>query len=482
MKSTRSIALLCLLLSGGISIWWGLAIGLNAEAPTLDFQAVYYGTRCLLEGHNPYSVAELEATYRADGGERPLETVKDRRTVTLFVNLPTAFLFVAPFAILPWKVAQAIWLLFLCGVYFLGAILIWRLGAKYAPGVSTFLICILLAESELTFATGNTAGVVVGLCLLSVWCLLQKRFVTVAILCFAASLAVKPHDAGLIWLYFLLAGGVQRKRAMQTFALTAVLALAAVLWISHVAPNWTEDWKANMVSISGPTGLNNPGPDSISNRTGGMVLDLQAAVAVFRDDPHVYDPASYLVCGALLLVWAINTLRSHFSPIRAMFALATIVPLTILVTYHRAYDAKLLLLTVPACAILWAEGASIRWLALIVSTCGIVMTGEIPLAILVYFTKNLHIDTTGFSGQMLRVVVTRPGQLALLAMAIFYLWILVQRTTTSKRIESEATDGLLAALDKKPGSRFTSVMPPSSAPHPMYAVGSQMKLSDRKYR
>ena len=54
MKGTRSISLLCLLLSGGISVWWGLAIGLNAKAPTLDFQAVYYGTRCLLEGHNPY--------------------------------------------------------------------------------------------------------------------------------------------------------------------------------------------------------------------------------------------------------------------------------------------------------------------------------------------------------------------------------------------------------------------------------------------
>ena len=348
--------------------------------------------------------------------------------------------------VLPWEAAQTIWLLFLGGVYILGAILMLYLGRSYAPGVSLLLICILLAESELTFATGNTAGVVVGLCLVSVWCLLQGRFVAVAVLCLAASLAVKPHDAGLIWLYFLLAGGVQRKRALQTFAVTAVLALSAMLWVSHVAPHWTQGWMANMSSISGPNGLNNPGPGAISNRTGGMVLDLQAAIAVFRDDPHVYNPATYVVCGVLLLLWAISTLRSRFSPRRAMFALAAIVPLTILVTYHRAYDAKLLLLTVPACAILWAEGASIRWLALIVSTCGIVMTGEIPLAVLVYFTNGLHIGSAGFFGQMLRVVVTRPGSLSLLAMAIFYLWVYVHRSTDKKQIGSETTDGLLAAV------------------------------------
>ncbi|HEV2486826.1 MAG TPA: glycosyltransferase family 87 protein [Terracidiphilus sp.] len=456
MKSTRSIALLCLLLSGGISIWWGLAIGLNAEAPTLDFQAVYYGTRCLLEHHNPYKVAELEAAYQADGGERPSETLKDRHTVTLFVNLPTIFLFVAPLAILPWEAAQTIWLLFLCGVYILAAIVIWRLGESYAPGVSVFLISILLVESELTFATGNTAGVVVGLCLVSVWCFLQERFVTVAVLCLAASIAIKPHDAGLVWLYFLLAGGVHRKRALQALLITVVLSASALLWVTHIAPHWTQDWSANMASISGPTGLNNPGPGSVSGRTGGMVMDLQAAIAVFRDDPHIYNPVSYLICGALLLIWVVNTLRSRFSPAIALFALAAIVPLTMLVTYHRAYDAKLLLLTVPACAMLWAEGAPIRWLGLLVSTTCIVMTGEIPLAVLIYFTNNRHLDTDGIFGQMLRVVVTRPASLVLLAMAIFYLWVYVQRATNNKQIRSKETEGLLAAVEQ--GTRESAPM------------------------
>jgi hypothetical protein len=440
MDRTRRIGLLLLLLSGGISILWGLAIGQSAQGGTLDFQAVYYGTRCLIEHHNPYKVAELESVYKADGGERPTETLKHRQTVTLYVNLPTTFLFVAPLAMLPFWAAQAIWLLFLTGFFLLAAILMWRLGESYSPGVTVFLICILLVESELTFATGNTAGIVVGLCLLAVWCFLREQFVTVGVLCLAASLAIKPHDAGLVWLYFLLVGGVYRKRALQALAITVVLSVSGLLWVTHVAPNWIADWSANMATISGPNGLNNPGPSSVTGNTAGMVIDLQAAIAVFRNDPHIYNAISYAVCGVMLLVWGVTTLRSRFSPERALFALAAIVPLTMLITYHRPYDAKLLLLTIPACAMVWAEGRAIRWVALLVSTVGIVMTGEVPLAVVVILTEKLHVGTGGIFARMLQAVATRPGSFALLAMAVFYLWVYVRRGVPSSSAAAKGYD------------------------------------------
>jgi hypothetical protein len=329
-------------------------------------------------------------------------------------------------AILPYWAAQAIWVLFLAGVFLLAAILMWRLGESFSPGATVFLICILLVESELTFATGNTAGIVIGLCLIAVWCFLRERFVTVGVLCLAASLAIKPHDAGLIWLYFLLVGGVYRKRALQAFAITAALSVAALAWVTAVAPHWIEDWSANMATISGPNGLNNPGPVSLTGNTAGMVIDLQAVIAVFRNDPLIYNAISYAICGAMLVIWAVTTIRSRFSPERALFALAAVVPLTMLVTYHRPYDAKLLLLTVPACAMVWAEGRAIRWVALLVSTFGIVLTGELPLAIVVTLTQKLQVGT-GILGQLLQAVTTRPGSLALLAMAVLYLRVYVRR-------------------------------------------------------
>src|ERR1019366_4930389 len=126
------------------------------------------------------------------------------------------FLFIAPFAMLPLATAQALWIILTGGGLILAGFLMWNLGSKYAPILSGCLIGFLLANCQLAFATGNTAGIVVGLCVVAVWCFLEDRFVLAGILCLAVSLAIKPHDAGLVWLYFLLAGGTYRKRALQT--------------------------------------------------------------------------------------------------------------------------------------------------------------------------------------------------------------------------------------------------------------------------
>jgi hypothetical protein len=347
--------------------------------------------------------------------------------VTLFVNLPTTFILLAPFAILPEGAAQLLWIIFTAGGLVLAAFLMWNFGANYAPVISVGLISLILANNEILFLTGNTAGIVVSLCVVAVWCFLRERFVPAGVLCLAVSLAIKPHDAGLVWLYFLLAGGVYRKRALQTLLITGILGLCAFLWVSHVAPHWMQDWQTNMSAISAHGGINEPGPSSISGRNPGMVIDLQAAISVFWGDPRIYNPVSYLVCGMLLLVGAVRTLQSQFSQRKAWLALAAVTVLTMLVTYHRSNDADLLLLTVPACAILWAEGGAIAWLALLTTTAGILSTGDISTAILLNLTKDLQISTAGLSGQIRTLLLMEPAPLILLAMGIFYLWVYLRR-------------------------------------------------------
>jgi hypothetical protein len=310
------------------------------------------------------------------------------------------------------------------GSLILGAFLMWDFGANYAPVISGGLICFVLANSEILFAIGNTAGIAISLCLVAVWCFLKERFVCAGILCLAASLAIKPHDAGFVWLYFLLAGGIYRKRALQTLLVTAVLAALALLWVAPIAPHWIQELHSNILAACGP---NNPGLSSAVRIGPCMIIDLQSILSVFRDDPRIYNPVSYVVCGALLLVWAIHTLRSLFSPRSAWLGQAVAATLTMLVSYHRPYDAKLLLLTVPACVMLWAEGGPIRWLALLVTSAGIVSTSDIPLTILLILTKNMHISTAGLSGQIRTVLLMEPTPLILLVTGIFYLWIYVRR-------------------------------------------------------
>ena len=123
MARMRRIALFWILLSSGISIWWGFDMGQSSNG-WVDFRAVYFGTRCLLEHHNPYSVSQLETVYRTEGGERPTETVAARQAVILYVNMPTAFIFIAPLAMLPWGPAHLLWLALTAGVFTLAAFLI----------------------------------------------------------------------------------------------------------------------------------------------------------------------------------------------------------------------------------------------------------------------------------------------------------------------------------------------------------------------
>lgn len=430
MKISRRVSVLLLAFSAAISIVWGGSFAL-ARYGTTDFRAVYYGTRCLLQHHNPYNVSELERVVRDEHGERPSETVQQHQAVTLYVNLPTTFLFVAPFAMLPYGVAQMLWLALLAALFLLAGYLVWNLSENHAQGVSLLLVCLVLANSVIIFSDGNTAGIAVGLCVVGAWCFLRERFVPAGILCMALSLAIKPHDAGFVWLYFLLAGGVYRKRAVQSLAVTLALGLSALLWVSLAAPHWAQDWQTNLSVISTHGHINDPGPASIVGFSDlGPVIDLQSVVSVFRDDPRVYNTITYLVCGPLLLLWAIATLRAPFSKARAWLALAAIVPLTMIVTYHRPWDAKLLLLTIPACAMLWAEGGRVRWLALAVSGVAIALTSDLPMAILNVLGKDAHISLVDFGGQLLTVVLMRRVPLVLLAMGIVYLWVYVRRDST----------------------------------------------------
>jgi hypothetical protein len=337
------------------------------------------------------------------------------------------FLFMAPFTVLPVGLAGVLWMLATAASLTLGGVLMWNLAADHAPRMAGGLIALLLANGAIVLGNGNPAGIVIGLCAIAVWCFLRERFVLAGIVCMAVSLAMKPHDAGLVWLCFLLSGPIYRKRALQTLAVTAALALVAILGVTQVAPGWMSEMRSNLAEISVRGGNNDPGPAGATSKsaTPEVITDLQAVLSVFRDEPGFYNPATYILCGGLLLVWLFVTLRSGPSQALTWLALATVAPLTMLITYHRAYDAKILLLSVPACAMLWAEGGAKAKLALLVTTLGVLCSGEIPLAILFSMTKSL--SATGLLGEIRTVLLARQAPLALLAMSVFYLLIYVQK-------------------------------------------------------
>ena len=103
-----------------------------------------------------------------------------------------------------------------------------------------------------------------------------------------------------------------------------------------------------------------------------------------------------------------------------------IAALTMLPVYHRPYDAKLLLLTLPACAMLWAAKAPRRWLALVLTAAAIVVTSDIPLAIDAAIGQSLSLSANTIAGKVATVLLLRPAPVILLALGCFYLWVLLR--------------------------------------------------------
>ncbi len=297
-----------------------------------------------------------------------------------------------------------------------------------AKPVSLLLICILLANSQVLFALGNTAGLAVGLCVIAVWCFIRQRFVWFGIAGLAISLALKPHDSGLIWLWLLFSGTILRKRALQAAVLAAIIAVPAVLTVWRVSPQWSRELASNLAATSSHGDISDPGPDSISrNGSADVIIDLQTVFSLVRDDSRFYNPATYFICGFLLAVWLTATIRSHQSLSSGYIALAALAPLTMLVSYHRPYDAKLLLLAIPAVSMLWSEGRPLKYAAATLCGLAITLTGDIPLAVLSIFTRRIDVNATGAVSKTLLLWLLRPAPLVLLAMTIFFLWIYVRR-------------------------------------------------------
>ncbi len=426
MSNARRDGLYLIAFGSLIFIFLGIVLQRAATPPLVDFRMMYYPARCLLQHCDPYKESDVLRVFQNEGGDTSPESERVRQVVTTYVYLPTAFTFTVPFAMLPWKAAQVLWTALIFASLIFASFLTWDLGARYDPIVSGALIGFLLANSEVLAITGTVAGICISLCVISVWCFLRERFIPAGIVCLAVSLLVKPQDVGLIWLYFLLAGGVYRKRALQTLIATAALGLPSVLWVWRVAPNWVAEFRSNMDFYFAPGGINAPGLGSAGAHGLAQVVSLQAIVAVFRDDPRFFNFVSYMISAPLLLVWALTVLRSR-PPVKSVcLALAAIASLSMLPVYHRVYDTKLLLLTVPACAILWSQGGRIGKLALVVNATAFALTGDLVGAVLLAFWGNLH-TATRLSSWMAAVGQVFPVPLILLVSAVFFLVVFCTR-------------------------------------------------------
>ena len=104
--------------------------------------------------------------------------------------------------------------------------------------------------------------------------------------------------------------------------------------------------------------------------------------------------------------------------------------------YHRVYDARLLILTIPACVMLWKDGGRLAWVGLLLTSAGFFLTGAVPWAVFLRLIGHLR-TSTAFGGEILLAAKVVPVPLILLAIGIFYLWVYLRRAPREEPISHE---------------------------------------------
>ena len=422
-------ALPFLLLSVWFAAHWAWSLQKTMPGGMVDMKAVYYASRCALEHKNPYDPTALAKVYQDSADPLPSDPKMRgavHNAIALCVNLPTALLLMTPWAMIPWGMAHGIWFALESIGLLAAAWMVLDLAGGPKLNLALALACLLVSNCEVFLATGNLATVVMAASVAAVWCFETGRYEWLGILLLAVALVLKPHDSGFVWLFLLLRGSAIRKSAVKVLFLCLALFLISVIWIAGRAPDWPHELQSNLGRTTVRGEINDPGPHSMVSKGAGMIVSLQSVASYIRDDPGFYNSATLLICGSLLLMWLIGTVRLRDMQ-NPTLALAVIIPLSLLITYHRNYDAKVLLLTIPACVQLWSEGGLRGKLAAAVNLVVFTLSGDITVTAIFKLESNVHFVASGRGGRLLTLLLDRPIALGLLLMAVFYLVIYLRR-------------------------------------------------------
>ena len=385
---------------------------------SLDFKTLYGCARCLTHGCDPYDSDQVYKAYMDGGGEPGKDLPAFRPHEPVY--MPPALAMMTPFTILRWQAADRVWLCFSTAVFLIGVWLIASFSVPEAPLISAAGIGLLLLGNTMPFMLAQPAQLVSGLCAIAVWCFLQKRYEGLGVVSLAVALAFKPHVAGLVWLYFLLAREY-RRRAVHVLVVTVLLCVPGIAWMSlaHASSGWLHEMRANLAALSAPGQTNYPGP---SNPGAGNLASLQSIVSTIYDNPHFFMPFSRAVGVGMLVVWLIAFYKAGASRNRDTLGLASVVLISMLPIYHRDYDIGLLLLIFPAAAMLQRNGgAGGRSVALATVLAMVPAAHDFQVLALRFLIKPRHLHL-GPAGTIiwLRSVSWAVLLLALLYLACFY--------------------------------------------------------------
>lgn len=314
-----------------------------------DLAIVYASIASWVDGLNPYNVVDAQVVWDdRDGGTRfaPLSRDPD-----LFLYPPSTFPVLAPVGVLPWPVAAIAWTL---TNTLAGLISIWAVarvvGLQGNPRAVFIAVALAFAPLHTAIFTGQTILPVLALIAL-VHAIRVPRIdgralptwtpIAVGVMLGIAT-AIKPQ-VGLPFLAYELVMLRALPLAAGLFTALAITAIG-VLRLESAGIDWLASWRANLESVqTGGQVTYTPGAQSrvhMVNLHPVMALVFSDAAAVRA---AVLAVVAVIAAGAFA-VW----IRVRDEP-REIGALSIGAALCMIIVYHRAYDASVLILPMAWC-------------------------------------------------------------------------------------------------------------------------------------
>ncbi len=303
---------------------------IRAWQHTIDLNTFYSATRAWLEGTNPYETANLGAILRQAGG-----TV----TPALSVNPPQTFVLLAPWAVLPWGLAEASWTILnvvLVVACLWLAMSLAGLSAREPRGLLFLIFAVALAPFHTSIAQGQLTIAVTLLVLGVLWGQVHRR-PSVSGLCLAIAISLKPQMA-VLFLALLLFRAQWRPFAIAIGAL-AVITVIGVGRLAIAGVDWLPTIEGNLASLT-RGGINDPtGP------TAYLMINLQVLLHLLvpGQSATVLDVATFTVVAGLGAAFLV-ALRRRDDPPAQLLLFSGFAVLNLLILYNRIYAATLLIL------------------------------------------------------------------------------------------------------------------------------------------
>jgi hypothetical protein len=395
-----------------------------------DFTLIYSSARAwLLEGR-PYEVDAVSRAWLSSGGPAERDPTLVRGAGTLVYPPPT-FPLLAPFVALPWSVAAPLWtmsgvLMYLASVRIIAGLA----GLRGDGALGYWTLALAMGPAMTSIGTGQTA-VPALFCIAAGYAGLRRRAPGILRgVLMGAGACLKPQLGGLFPWY---EAGRGRWRTFVGAALLGTIAAVAIGRMMGAGTAWTSQLTTNLSTF---VTLDDANPTQ-SNPISYQLIDLAYPLHTLTDNRAAVKVAVYSVVGGLCLAFFIvdwrRGRRKGDQP-GELVSLSMVSVVTLLVAYHRYYDAVFLIfpLALALRGLLAKEAGPPRWMY--VAAMLLVLSFLAPGAALLVMAKDRGMIPAGLADSALwRGVLVPHAQWALLALGVLLVFIRARTGEVTQR-------------------------------------------------